>query len=78
MITVKEKIRLIESCFGQAKITADSKNAVVFCPVCKNNNKDKFKLAIGIEKGMYHCWVCEAKGKNIGQVTRRRVIVLAC
>ena len=68
MITVKEKIRLIEACFGKSKISNDNKNIVVFCPVCKSHNKDKFKLAIGIEKGMYHCWVCETKGKNIGQL----------
>ena len=68
MITVKEKIRLIESCFGEARITADNKNAVVFCPACKTQGKDKRKLAIGIDKGMYHCWVCEVKGQNIGQL----------
>jgi DNA primase len=68
MITVKEKIRLIESCFGKSKISNDNKNVIVFCPVCKANNKDKFKLAIGIDKGMYHCWVCESKGKNIGRL----------
>ena len=68
MITVKEKIRLIESCFGKSKLSADNKNAVVFCPICKSQGKDKFKLAIGIDKGMYHCWVCESKGKNIGRL----------
>jgi len=68
MITVKEKIRLVESCFGKSKISADNKNIVVFCPICKSQGKDKFKLAIGIEKGMYHCWVCESKGKNIGRL----------
>ena len=68
MITVKEKIRLIESCFGKSKLSNDNKNIVVFCPVCKSQGKDKFKLAIGVEKGMYHCWVCETKGKNVGQL----------
>jgi DNA primase len=68
MITVKEKIRLIESCFGKAKLSNDNKNVVAFCPVCKSQGKDKFKLAIGIEKGMYHCWVCESKGRNIGRL----------
>ena len=68
MITVKEKIRLIESCFGKSKLSADNKNIVVFCPVCKSQGKDKFKLAIGIKKGIYHCWVCETKGKNIGRL----------
>jgi len=68
MITVKEKIRLIESCFGSAKITADNKNAVVFCPECNIHGKEKRKLAIGIENGVYHCWVCENKGRNIGRL----------
>ena len=65
MITVKEKVRLIEACFGKAKIANDNKNVVVYCPVCKSKGEDKLKLAIGINKGMYHCWVCETKGKNI-------------
>lgn len=68
MITVKEKIRLIESCFGSAKITNDNKNAVIFCPECKANGKDKRKLAVEIENGVYHCWVCEIKGRNIGRL----------
>ena len=68
MITVKEKIRLVESCFGKSKLSNDNKNIIVFCPVCRANGKDKFKLAIGVEKGMYHCWVCETKGKNVGRL----------
>jgi DNA primase len=68
MITVKEKIRLIEACFGNAKLTNDNKNAVVFCPVCKSKGNDKRKLAIEIADGVYHCWVCESKGRNIGRL----------
>tara|TARA_R110001583_G_scaffold173853_9_gene327942 strand:+ start:1952 stop:2914 length:963 start_codon:yes stop_codon:yes gene_type:complete len=68
MVTVKEKIRLIESCFGEAKMTNDSKNAVVFCPICKARGRDKRKLAIELKSGVYHCWVCESKGKNIGRI----------
>lgn len=68
MVTVKEKIRLIEACFGNAKMTADSKNAVVFCPVCRDNGKEKKKLAIAIDTGVYHCWVCEVKGRNAGRL----------
>ena len=70
MITVKEKIRLIEACFGKSKLSNDNKNIVVFCPVCKSQGKDKFKLAIGVDKGMYHCWVCGIKGRNIIKIAR--------
>jgi len=41
MITVKEKIRVIEACFGKARITNDNKNIVVFCPVCRSQGKEK-------------------------------------
>jgi DNA primase len=68
MITVKEKIRLIEACFGMVKIANDNKNVVVFCPICKEKGRDKRKLAIEIKNGVYHCWVCESKGKNIGRL----------
>lgn len=74
MITVKEKIRLVEACFGKSKISNDNKNIIIFCPECKSKGKDKFKLAIGIEKGIYHCWVCEAKGKNIGRLALKFTI----
>ena len=70
IITVKKKLTLIEACFGKVKVDSSSKNASVACPVCKHKGKitNKRKLSIVIDTGVYHCWVCEAKGRNIGSL----------
>ena len=69
MITVKEKLRLIESCFGNAKIGSDGINIAVACPCCSTKKRvQKRKLSIDANTGIYHCWVCESKGKNIGRL----------
>ncbi len=69
MITVKEKLRLVESCFGNAKIGSDNVNIAVECPCCSTKKKvKKRKLSIDLNTGIYHCWVCESKGKNIGRL----------
>ena len=67
--TKQEKIRLIESAFGESSLANSGKNVSVSCPSCNNNSKTnsrKKKLSVCLEKGIYHCWVCEAKGKNVG------------
>tara|TARA_Y100001973_G_C5205510_1_gene341209 strand:- start:1571 stop:2539 length:969 start_codon:yes stop_codon:yes gene_type:complete len=70
IITVKKKLTLIEACFGKVKVDSSSKNASVVCPVCSHQGKitNKRKLSIVIDTGVYHCWVCETKGRNIGSL----------
>lgn len=66
--TKQEKISLIEAAFGESSLANSGKNVSVSCPVCKENSRTsskKKKLSICLEKGIYHCWVCEAKGKNV-------------
>jgi hypothetical protein len=71
MLTVKKKIQLLKSCFGEPKLSSTGENINVKCPVCKEKGKitNKKKLSISIESGIYHCWVCEAKGSNIGKLS---------
>jgi DNA primase len=71
MITIKEKIKLIHSCLGKSKMSNDGNNVNVVCPICEQNNTTvptKKKLSINLEKGIYHCWVCESKGSNVGRL----------
>lgn len=65
--TVKQKIDLISSVFGEGNLSRSGKNINVFCPKCSKSSKTlkKRKLSICLETGMFHCWVCEASGKNI-------------
>jgi hypothetical protein len=73
MITLKKKLQLIKACFGEYKLSASAENASVACILCLNNGKvsSKKKLSIDLKKGIYHCWVCESKGRNIGSLAVR-------
>lgn len=74
LITTQEKVNILESIFGESSLANSGKNISVICPVCKNNSKSsskKRKLSICLQKGIYHCWVCESKGKNIASFASR-------
>tara|TARA_B100000900_G_scaffold406000_1_gene416380 strand:- start:3115 stop:4089 length:975 start_codon:yes stop_codon:yes gene_type:complete len=70
IVTIQEKLRLIKANFGRYKLSGSEKNASVVCASCLDSGKitDKKKLSICLNTGIYHCWVCEAKGKNIGSL----------
>ena len=38
------------------------------CPYC-GHHKNKF--SVNVEKNVYKCWICDARGKNLFRVIRR-------
>lgn len=38
------------------------------CPYCKDH---KYKFSVNIEKNVYKCWLCDARGRNLSRVVRR-------
>lgn len=76
--TSQQKIKIIESLFGNGIVSNDGTNISVSCPVCRKDSKSsskKKKLAVVIESGVYHCWVCESKGRNISYIAKRHANV---
>ena len=76
IVTNQQKVDVIESIFGKGNLTNDGANITVSCPVCKSNAKNssnKKKLAISTSSGIYHCWVCETKGRNIGYLVKKNM-----
>lgn len=74
MTTNQQKINFLESAFGNSQLANSGLNITVVCPVCKinaKNNSGKKKLSIDLATGVYHCWVCESKGKNVGSLIRK-------
>jgi len=69
MITNTQKIELISKCFGRYSLSGDEKNISIVCPYCTEKGKKttKKKLSIDLESGIFHCWVCESKGRNVGR-----------
>jgi len=46
-----------------------SKNEFYFnCPACKHH---KPKFAVNISKNVFHCWVCDYRGRSIRRIIRR-------
>lgn len=75
IITLKQKKDLIVSIFGEGSTSGDGKDIAVFCPICKKSPKakKKRKLSIAIDTGVYHCWVCEAKGKSLVKLIKYEI-----
>jgi len=69
-ITISEKISFLES-FLNTTLSKDGHNINIWCPFCKHSNKNKLKLAIHLEKNIYHCWLCDKKGSNISYLVSR-------
>ena len=69
-ITINEKISFLES-FLNTSLSKDGKNINIWCPFCKHNNKNKLKLAIHLEKNIYHCWLCDKKGSNVSYLVSK-------
>jgi hypothetical protein len=61
----EKKLSLLRRAFGDPTLSNKGKEALFFCPQCKKSGKRKKKLSIRIEDGVYHCWVCELKGKSL-------------
>lgn len=59
-INYNNKLNLLKDVFYRHKVSNDGNNFKTECPKCS-----KFKLEIHIDKGIYHCWVCELRGTNI-------------
>lgn len=75
IITLKQKKDLLISVFGEGTTSGDGKDIAFQCPICKKSPKakNKRKLSISIETGIYHCWVCESKGKNISFFVKKNI-----
>jgi hypothetical protein len=75
IVTLKQKKDLLVSVFGEGITSGDGKDLAVYCPVCKKSpkTKKKRKLSISIETGVYHCWVCESKGKSLSWFVKKNI-----
>lgn len=75
MVTNTEKIRFLETCFGDVHQFHDGINVAVKCPKCGEPESPKKKLGIRIDNWNVHCWVCGIKGKNIYYVLKKHVSI---
>ena len=63
--TISEKLNFIKRVVTNYKNTKDCPEIAIWCPFCKNPNKNKLKMIVNVEKYLFHCFVCNKKGKSI-------------
>jgi|11BtaG_2_1085332.scaffolds.fasta_scaffold03642_2 DNA primase len=66
--SVDKKLDFLTSIVNNYKLEKDNLNLCIWCPFCRNSNKDKLKLVIHLQKNFYHCWICDKSGSNISQL----------
>ena len=66
-----EKLRFLQRVFGNTKLQINGVELNVRCPKCTPANRpDKLKMNIRIDNDLYHCWVCDFKGRNLGRLIK--------
>ena len=66
---MKDKIEFLRKVFGKAQLQNNNIELMVPCPVCK---KPKLKMNIRLDSDLYHCWVCNTKGRNLGRLIKMK------
>lgn len=71
LIDRHERIRLLRQVFDAAHPSSDGVNVACYCPNCAAEGKRKLKLAVRLDDGRYHCWVCGIRGGRILSLIKR-------
>tara|TARA_S200000501_G_scaffold32013_1_gene26838 strand:+ start:4528 stop:5517 length:990 start_codon:yes stop_codon:yes gene_type:complete len=62
---MEKRLEFLQDNIRNTLLSKDGHNLSIWCPFCKHSNKRKLKLAIHLEKCLYHCWLCDKKGSNV-------------
>ena len=68
------KIDALKRALGRVHQSTDHLNVACHCPdpSCPTSSRtNKLKLAIRLDDGRYHCWVCGTKGGNVAWLVKR-------
>ncbi len=63
--SMEKRLEFLQDNIRNTLLSKDGYNLSIWCPFCKHSNKRKLKLAIHLEKCLYHCWLCDKKGSNV-------------
>lgn len=64
-----EVLAVVNEAMGQsAVLRKHGTQAVYFCNFCHHHKR---KMEVNLESGLYHCWVCNQRGKSFGSLFRK-------
>jgi DNA primase len=64
VLTISQKFELLKKLLGPGDIDRRGVNAQFWCPFCKHVDSKKRKLAVRLEDGVTHCWVCNKSART--------------
>ncbi len=67
---MNEKISFLNKVFGKSKLQNNQIELMVPCPFCKAKNK--LKMNIRLDSDLWHCWVCNEKGRSLGRLIKQK------
>lgn len=59
---------LIDSALKETGLVRKGNNAAYHCPFCQHHKR---KLEISLDTRVWHCWVCDAKGRSIRSLFKK-------
>ena len=65
-----EKVDLLREAFEAVRPSADGVNVACVCPQCALRGKKSLKLAVRLDDGRAHCWVCDIHTSTHGSIVR--------
>ena len=71
MNDIQKRLDFFDSFLKNYQLSKDGVNLNIWCPFCKDDNKNKLKMVVHLEKCWFHCWVCDKKGVNVGYLVSR-------
>ncbi|HAI18063.1 MAG TPA: hypothetical protein DCM10_08635, partial [Xanthomarina gelatinilytica] len=63
---MNEKFSILTNILGKSYRSGEEH--LFSCPFC-GHHKNKF--SVNVDKNVYKCWICDARGKNIYRIIRR-------
>jgi len=63
---MQEKLQILTDVLGRFKKSNDEH--LFRCPYCEHS---KYKFSVNIDKNVYKCWICDARGRHLRRVVRR-------
>lgn len=61
-----EKYKIVTKVLGRSYQSGTEH--LFFCPFCKHHKR---KLSVNIERDVYKCWICDARGRTVRRLVRR-------
>jgi len=65
MSNIQKRLEFFDKFIKNYHLSKDGVNINIWCPFCKDSNKNKRKMVVHLEKCFFHCWVCDKKGSNV-------------